>query len=236
MAAQTTIKIKRGNGPPANGALAQGELYLDLTNLAIWGSANGTTCVPLTGGTEGRIHQVLNRQTDSSLDPGAGPNNGDSYILENVGSLHANFGTISGVENNDIVRYNGSDFVVWVDASSTGEGPHAYVEDENLLYFFNGSAWAPVSGTAVDHGGLSGLNDDDHTQYALVTVSASADPSSTPSRAGAIYARTDNDKAWVAVGTVSSADWLEIVTRTSAQTLTNKTISDSGSVIDGGTL
>lgn len=236
MAAQTTIKIKRGNGPPSNGDLSQGELYMDLTNLVLWGSANGTTVIQLTGGAEGRIYQVLDRQTDNTLDPGASPNVGDSYIIEDSGDLHANFGTITGVENNDIVRYNGSAFVVLVNVSDTGEGPHAYIEDENKLYFFNGSAWAPVSGSGVDHGTLSGLGDDDHTQYALVTVSGSADPSGAPARAGAIYARTDTAKAWVAVGTSGSGDWLEVVTRTATQTLTNKTIADSGSTIDGGTL
>lgn len=60
--------------------------------------------------------------------------------------------------------------------------------------------------TAQDHGSLSGLTDDDHTQYSLLSSQAGA-PSSTPTRVGNINIDTTNDKVYIATDTASSADW-----------------------------
>lgn len=47
---------------------------------------------------------------------------------------------------------------------SPQEGDALYDSTDNVLMFYNGSAWIPTSGTS-DHGALSGLGDDDHPQY-----------------------------------------------------------------------
>lgn len=65
---------------------------------------------------------------------------------------------------------------------------------------------ALASGGSSDHGGLTGLTDDDHTQYAIISSGAGA-PSSTPSRVGAIYVDTTNDEVYIATDTTGSGDW-----------------------------
>ena len=64
---------------------------------------------------------------------------------------------------------------------------------------------SPVS-IANDHGNLSGLADDDHTQYSLISSQAGV-PSSTPSRVGLTNIDTTNNNAYVSTDTASSADW-----------------------------
>lgn len=59
------------------------------------------------------------------------------------------------------------------------------------------------------HNRLTGLADDDHTQYSSI-VTGSGKPSSTPSRVGNIYVDTVSGGRWVAVGTSSSADWYSL--------------------------
>ena len=47
-------------------------------------------------------------------------------------------------------------------------GQWFYDTDDYNLYIYNGTAWDSTSGVGVsDHGDLSGLDDDDHTQYLL---------------------------------------------------------------------
>jgi len=60
--------------------------------------------------------------------------------------------------------------------------------------------------TTSDHGNLSGLSDDDHTQYSLISSQAGV-PSSTPTRVGEVNIDTTNDIAYISTGTASSADW-----------------------------
>jgi hypothetical protein len=70
--------------------------------------------------------------------------------------------------------------------------------------------WFEVgSGGVTDHGALTGLEDDDHTQYSLISSGDGA-PSSTPTRVGAIYIDTTNDKSYIAVDTTDSGDWLNV--------------------------
>jgi hypothetical protein len=88
---------------------------------------------------------VLDIQTDATLDPGASPATGARYIIEDSAALHANFGTISGVGNDDIVEYDGTNFVVVWDASAQGAGAKTYDKDSNNDYQFTGSAWTTAS-------------------------------------------------------------------------------------------
>jgi hypothetical protein len=52
------------------------------------------------------------------------------------------------------------------------EGQLAWDSDEDILWAYDGTQWfqiAPASGIITDHGTLTGLLDDDHTQYSLLT-------------------------------------------------------------------
>jgi hypothetical protein len=76
---------------------------------------------------------------------------GQRYILEtNTSSLHANWGTITGVGDGDIVQYDGTAWLVAMDASSaSAEGNLAW--DKNLNVFKRYlSTWS-------EFGGLSGI-------------------------------------------------------------------------------
>ena len=59
---------------------------------------------------------------------------------------------------------------------------------------------------ASDHGGLTGLGDDDHSQYSLISSQAGA-PSSTPTRAGEINIDSTNNNIYISTGNSSSSDW-----------------------------
>lgn len=109
-------------------------------------------------------NSALDRQVDATLDPGVSPATGARYVIEDSAALHANFGSITGVGDDDIVEYDGTDFVVVWDSSVQGEVGFCWVEAEDLLYYFSGTAWADYN-SVIDHGGLTGLGDDDHTIY-----------------------------------------------------------------------
>tara|TARA_B100000700_G_scaffold101966_1_gene115009 strand:+ start:58898 stop:60607 length:1710 start_codon:yes stop_codon:yes gene_type:complete len=94
---------------------------------------------------------VLDKQVDASLDPGAAPSEGDRYIIEDAAALHANFGTIAGVENNDIVEYDGAEFVVAYDVSVQGQGVLAWNVAIANFQYWTGVSWD-------DFGGLSGFS------------------------------------------------------------------------------
>lgn len=105
----------------------------------------------LDGRTE---DSVLDIQSNATLDPGATPAVGDRYIITNSLNMHANFGTISGLEDNDIVEYSGTVFVVDFDSNQSGNN-NALVKNENdyKMYSWGGSAWAiaKAGGLIIDH-------------------------------------------------------------------------------------
>lgn len=89
---------------------------------------------------------------------------GDRYILDDGTPVHANW---DGASPLDIVDFNGT---TW-DAETPEEGWTAYVDAENLdrIYIDDGTpAWNQRAAAVGDHGSLTGLGDDDHTQYSLV--------------------------------------------------------------------
>ena len=65
-----------------------------------------------------RLADIAGVQTDATLNPGASPAAGTRYLLLDVAHLHANFGSIAGVGDGDIVAYSGSAWVVDVDFSA----------------------------------------------------------------------------------------------------------------------
>lgn len=76
---------------------------------------------------------------------------GQRYILEsNTGSLNVAWGTIAGVGDNDIVEYDGTDWVVSYDVSLQGEGALAWDRDQNVFVRWDGTSWE-------EFGGLSGV-------------------------------------------------------------------------------
>ena len=77
-----------------------------------------------------------------------------------TGDRYISTATASGWTINRVYEYNGS---TWT-ASIPNEGYACRVEDEDTQYVYTGSAWVTF-GSTVDHGTLSGLSDDDHTQY-----------------------------------------------------------------------
>jgi hypothetical protein len=111
---------------------------------------------------------VLDRQVDATLDPGVSPATGARYIIENSAALHANFGTITGVGDDDVVEYDGANFVVVYDASVEGEGSASWVEDEDQNYQYNGTAWVAFGSTS-NHNSLSGLQGGTTAQYYHMT-------------------------------------------------------------------
>jgi len=93
---------------------------------------------------------VIAIQGDASLDPTGSPVVGARYIINNSSSLHANFGTITGVADGDIVEYNGSIFIVSYDVSVSGEGALVWDRDTDTYQKWDGTTWA-------EFGGLSGI-------------------------------------------------------------------------------
>jgi len=60
--------------------------------------------------------------------------------------------------------------------SNPAIGQFYYNSSTNLTYFYNGSTWVSMSGTGgtTDHGLLTGLSDDDHSQYIFETPATSS--------------------------------------------------------------
>lgn len=114
------------------------------------------------------LDRVLKMQEDNTLDPGLTPHLYDRYIILNASSLHTNFGTISGLGNNDIVEYNGSAFTVVYDTSAAMQPATVTVgTDKNgntnhqWTYNVTDDIWVD-RGAAASHNSLDGLNDGDY--------------------------------------------------------------------------
>ena len=90
--------------------------------------------------------------------PPVGPSTGDRYIVTPTG-----LGAWAG-QDNSIAEWDGS---AWVFAAPA-EGWAAFNETTDTYRMFNGLVWGNF-GAVVDHGSLTGLGDDDHTQYLLVS-------------------------------------------------------------------
>lgn len=125
---------------------------------AVGGITPSSTSDLATKGYVDSLAQGIDWQ-DSVLDKNlvtspASPSTGDRYIIAGIGGDWSS-GTID-----DIAEYDGA---AW-SFETPNEGFAAWVEDEDKLYVYNGAAWVTF-GSTVDHGNLSGLGDDDHTQY-----------------------------------------------------------------------
>lgn len=82
---------------------------------------------------------VLNIQIDDTLDPGLNPTEKARYIITDKANLHANFGVIVDLADNDIVQYNTDKFeVAFVPTAGTMTTSDA---DANKILYFSGSTW-----------------------------------------------------------------------------------------------
>lgn len=97
---------------------------------------------------------------DLTAPPGS-PSTGDRYIVAGAGGTAT--GDWTGHEN-DIAEWSGA---AWT-FEDPSEGWSVFVTDEDLAYVYNGTMWVTFSAGTTDHGALTGLGDDDHTQYALL--------------------------------------------------------------------
>lgn len=88
---------------------------------------------------------VLNTQTDNTLDPGATPATGDRYIITDPANLNANFGSITGVAAGDIVEYDGTNFKVVYDVSTEGSGALAWDRAAAQFVYYN-TSWTGFGG------------------------------------------------------------------------------------------
>lgn len=85
---------------------------------------------------------------------------------------------------------------------SGSEGALAWDTDDETLYAHDGTQWfaiAPASGIITDHGGLTGLGDDDHPQYGLLAGNAARNDVSGE------YDFTDGDLILPADGTLKGS-------------------------------
>lgn len=86
-------------------------------------------------------------------------------LLSGDGTRNAVTGTIDMSGADEFILPQSTD----VSINLTGhEGALAWDTDDETLYAHDGTQWfaiAPASGIITDHGGLTGLLDDDHTQY-----------------------------------------------------------------------
>ncbi len=73
---------------------------------------------------------------------------GQRYIIADTSALDGAWGSISGVGDNDIVQYNGTNWVVAYDVSVQGEGALVWDRGENYFMRWDGSSWQEFGGLA----------------------------------------------------------------------------------------
>ena len=101
---------------------------------------------------------VAGIQTGSGDDPGQVA--GTRYIVTDVGSLHANFGTIGGTPANGDIVINTATGINWtlaVDVSAFGEGIMTWVDSANKIYQWDNSTWSALASSVSDLGDLSDI-------------------------------------------------------------------------------
>ena len=124
-------------------------------------------------------------QVDATLDPGTNPATGTRYIITNSTNLHTNFGTISGLGDNDIVEYDGTSWVVAYDVSVQGEGALVWVRAQDKFYRYDGVTWA-------EFGGLAGVTAGDGLYKSGNTMNIGASDASIALEPDAIRVNVDN--------------------------------------------
>ncbi len=175
---------------------------------------------------------VLGVQADATLDPGATPGAGDRYIITAPASLHANFGTIAGLEAGDIVEFDGSTFVVMYDVSvKEGVSGSALAWDRGAGVFLRYDATAQ---DWVEFGGMSGVTAGDGISKTGDVISAEVDGVSVYiDGSGKIAAvqKTGTQKMFAIDAPISAAGYFELPVRLPASDLANVTVQVVGGSI-----
>lgn len=92
-------------------------------------------------------------QIDATLQPQKVE--GRRYVLTNVATLHADFGTIAGAANNDIVQYRGTEFeIVFTATAPRAEGAIAWNSVTDQYVRFDGTVWSNFGGMSAVTNGL----------------------------------------------------------------------------------
>jgi hypothetical protein len=149
----------------AESNVTQHEAALTITESQISDLGTYATQAEVTAITSGysRRQGVIARVDNTAAPPTEV--NGDRYLLDATGASHGDW---DGAAANDIVQFTGS---TWA-ATTPVEGWITYSDgsDTDWLFIDDGSpAWQErtAGGGVTDHGALTGLADDDHTQYLL---------------------------------------------------------------------
>ena len=81
-----------------------------------------------------------------------------SYALTNIASIDTWWGSITDLEENDVVTYDGTNWNVTLDVSTQETiGDYKIFNESNLLvYFYNGTEWSSLGGSSVLDGSSEG--------------------------------------------------------------------------------
>jgi hypothetical protein len=111
---------------------------------------DGTTWV--TYNKSAYQEEVLDIVGGNVVAPGAGlpaAAKGQRYIVSGS-PLHANWGTVTGYGSQDILEYNGTDWIVVYDISADSIGTIVLVDDENIFYRnSDGVDWQPFVPSSI---------------------------------------------------------------------------------------
>ncbi len=130
----------------------------------------------------------LYTESTGSWDGGAASSNGDRYIHKDTGTI-VNGDAGTHTKSNKIYTYNGTTF----DETVADEGMATWIEDEDLMYVFNGTDWVKF-GSTVSHNNTSGLQGGTTNEYYHLTSSQHAAVQNTPDATNFFLTRSDAAK------------------------------------------
>lgn len=164
------------------------------------------------GSTPSRVGEIYIDTTNDNAYVSTGTASSSDWTL--VSGSSSDHGALTGLSDDDHTQYSLISSGAGVPGSTPTRVGEVYIDTTNdTAYISTDTAssadWTLVSGSSSDHGSLTGLSDDDHTQYSIISTGAGV-PGSTPTREGAIYVDTTNDNIYIASDTASSADWEQV--------------------------
>lgn len=173
---------------------------------------------------------VLGIQVDNTLVPET--NLGSRYIITNSLNLHVNFGTISGLEDNDIVQYNGTAFYVAYDVSVKGKMALVANRADDQWYNWSGTSWNTFTAWENVIAG-AGLTKDGKTinvggSYSI-TVNADNIEIRLKTNGGLAV---DSNGVYVDPTKVSKKETKQVTITLTATDITNKYVDISDEIID----
>jgi len=147
-----------------------GSFYISNANIPV-GTAftEGVTGATWTkiGGSGGSSSANVIKKTIAAIADGSlynvSPNDGDEFVLTNIANLNNNWGTIVGLQENDIVIYNATDnnYSISLAVSAiTKKGDYQVYNNDNKSIYYYDSGWRRIndnyevytlSGDAIKH-------------------------------------------------------------------------------------